>query len=124
MLNVERASWIAGIVSAVLALVATVWGFWIYFHPLSPEPPHAIDLESQQKMQAQGERQKRFMVAWEAATYAQGSVTRALNDKERKVYAAADQKLRDAMHFAELGGRDEEALRLYAESRKLFESLR
>ena len=126
MAHLERASWIAGIASAVLAAIGIVWGVWIYVSPVgSPSgPPVGVDPSLLRQMEANAARQKRFMQAWEAASYAQGNVTRVLSAKENKVYDAAYQKSRDAMHIGQLGGRDEEALKLYREARELFESLR
>ena len=127
MAKAEHASWYAGIASAVLALVALAWAVWTYFYPAPVSPPGSppgMDGASIERAKASAERQRKFMAAWEAANYAQGNVTRVLSDQERKVYTAAYQKLRDAMHLAEVGGRDEDALRLYRESRELFEKLR
>ena len=130
MPSLEKASWIAGILSTVLTVVGVAWGVWNHFRPPATPLPGAPDVtfrmdpSALKQMENDTARNKRFMEAWEAANYAQGNVTRALTDKENKAYAAAHQKLRDAMHLAEIGGRDEEALQLYREARELFERLR
>jgi len=127
MAKLEHASWIAGIVSAVLAAGGVVWGVWTYVWSPPAVPPGApvgMDPSFLKELEANAARQKRFMQAREAASYAQTSVSRGLNKEQRKVYDAAAQKMRDAMHLGQLGGRDEEALKLYREARELFESLR
>jgi hypothetical protein len=126
MTRLERASLIAGIASAVFAAVGIAWSVWTYVphSAIGPESSTGIDSAFRRQMEIDAARYKRFAQASEAASYAQGNVKRGLNSAEQKIYDAAAQKLRDAMHITELGGRDEESLRLYDESRELFERLR
>ena len=39
MANLERTSWVAGIVGAVLSAVALAWGVWVYIRPAEAQPP-------------------------------------------------------------------------------------
>lgn len=46
MARLEKSSWIAGIVSAVLAVVGFAWGVWVYLRPPESPQPQATTIAS------------------------------------------------------------------------------
>ena len=125
MRKLEPLSWIAGIVSALLAVGGTVWAIWTHFYPSERSPDtSAAKAQARQNLQQNANRQKRFMDAYEAASYAQGNVKKQLNEREHQLYDAAYQRFRDGLHLGQQEGKDEEALNAYREAREMFERLK
>ena len=123
--TVERLSWIAGIVSGAIAVAGVGWTAWAYYEQKSEqkaaEERSAIQME---KFKQGSVRQKKFMDAYEATFFAQRSAKKILNERERKIYAQADQEFSKARHLGQLDGKGEEALQSYKRAQELFEQLK